>query len=456
MRPGRRARTPGKLVEEGPVDAVFEDPRHPYTVGLLRCIPRGGVRKDRERLDTIPGFLPSLGAELPTCVFVDRCGLAQDICRTEAPPFHDLGGGRHSRCHFWEQAHELPRAEPPAPLRVVVDADAEPVVRAEHLRKTFKQDGHEIHAVQEIALSLQPGETLGLVGESGSGKTTLARLLLGLTEPDEGSVVELDGKPIAGQDPQARRGGGPGAADRLPEPGRRAQPPLLDPPHHRAGRSRSCCDQSGRRGRGPRDRARALGPLRHAADQRPAGAAVGRPQAARGDRARVRGRAARRGLRRADVGARRLGPGGDPQPAGRAAGRQEGRVPVHLARPRRRALPVGSHRRALPRAADGARHRRAGLRARRTTRTPRRCCPRVPGLEGERRERIRLEGEIPSAADPPSGLRVPHPLPALAAATSAPRRSRRSRRYEPGHFMRCHIPLEELAEKQGAAEPPAP
>ena len=90
----------GRLVEEGPVQAVFDDPRHPYAVGLLRCLPHGGVRKDRERLDTIPGFLPQLGADLPACVFVDRCGLAQDICRREEPAFFDLGGGRHSRCHF--------------------------------------------------------------------------------------------------------------------------------------------------------------------------------------------------------------------------------------------------------------------------------------------------------------------------------------------------------------------
>ena len=55
----------GKLVEDGPAREVFDDPRHPYTVGLLRCIPRGGQRKDHGRLDTIPGFLPAPGAELP-------------------------------------------------------------------------------------------------------------------------------------------------------------------------------------------------------------------------------------------------------------------------------------------------------------------------------------------------------------------------------------------------------
>ena len=76
----------GRLVEEGPVETVLQDPRHPYTVGLLRCVPRGGVRKDHGRLDTIPGFLPSLGAELAGCVFADRCALADDRCRAEEPP----------------------------------------------------------------------------------------------------------------------------------------------------------------------------------------------------------------------------------------------------------------------------------------------------------------------------------------------------------------------------------
>ena len=75
----------GRLVEEGPVETVLHDPRHPYTVGLLRCMPRGGVRKDRGRLDTIPGFLPSLGASIPGCVFADRCALADERCRTEEP-----------------------------------------------------------------------------------------------------------------------------------------------------------------------------------------------------------------------------------------------------------------------------------------------------------------------------------------------------------------------------------
>src|ERR1700736_5802470 len=71
----------GELVEEGPATAVFADPRHPYPVGLLRCIPRRGQRKDRDRLDTIPGFLPAPGDAMTGCIFAPRCALAQDRCR---------------------------------------------------------------------------------------------------------------------------------------------------------------------------------------------------------------------------------------------------------------------------------------------------------------------------------------------------------------------------------------
>ena len=83
----------GRVVEQGPVDEVFNNPRHPYTVGLLRCIPRGGATKAKGKLDTIPGFLPGLGAELPGCVFADRCALKQDICVEKEPDLFELGDG---------------------------------------------------------------------------------------------------------------------------------------------------------------------------------------------------------------------------------------------------------------------------------------------------------------------------------------------------------------------------
>ena len=191
----------GRMVEQGPAQEVFDNPRHPYTVGLLRCIPRAGARKDQGKLDTIPGFLPGLGAELEGCVYADRCGLAQDICRREEPDLFDLGAGHRSRCHFHEKAQSLPRSEEPVP--VVAErkdgGNGIPVISTRNVRKTFHQEGHDVRAVEDITFNLAPGETLGLVGESGSGKTTLARLLLGLTAPDEGSVVELEGTPVAAQ-----------------------------------------------------------------------------------------------------------------------------------------------------------------------------------------------------------------------------------------------------------------
>jgi len=182
----------GRLVEEGPVETVLQDPRHPYTVGLLRCIPRGGVRKDHGRLDTIPGFLPPLGAELPGCVFADRCALADERCRTEEPPLIAVVAGHESRCWYHERASGLPREEAADLELPAVDRTGPPVVQLDGLTKTFRQRGHDVHALTDVSAAVWPGETLGLVGESGSGKTTLARTLLGIVPPTAG-VARLDG-----------------------------------------------------------------------------------------------------------------------------------------------------------------------------------------------------------------------------------------------------------------------
>ncbi len=184
----------GTLVEEGPVANILEDPRHPYTVGLIRCIPRGGARKDHGRLDSIPGFLPSIGEDLPGCVFAARCALAQPICTTEEPAAHAAGEGHFSRCHFHEQARELPRTvavELGRPLEV--DRSGDPLIRIDDVARVFRQHGADVHALAGVSAAIWPGETLGLVGESGSGKTTLARTLLGIVAPTRGTV-ELDGR----------------------------------------------------------------------------------------------------------------------------------------------------------------------------------------------------------------------------------------------------------------------
>ncbi|TFF23338.1 ABC transporter ATP-binding protein [Jiella endophytica] len=187
----------GKLVEEGPARALFSEPRHPYTAGLLRCLPRAGF-KGGPALDNIPGFPPVPGSITAGCVFAPRCGLAEERCRTEAPPLSDVGPGRGSRCHFHDRVDALPRmSEAPPVTTPERGPDVEPVLAIEHLSKTYQLPGNRrVQALRDVSLSLAPGETLGLVGESGSGKSTLANLILGLVEHDAGGAIRLDGAEI--------------------------------------------------------------------------------------------------------------------------------------------------------------------------------------------------------------------------------------------------------------------
>jgi peptide/nickel transport system ATP-binding protein len=186
----------GRLVEEGPTDEVLADPRHPYTVGLIRCIPREGVHKGNHRLQTIPGLLPAIGEQLPGCVFSARCVLAEETCRQQEPVLGEIGAGHTSRCHFHHRAanlaHAISREIADAPP---IDRSGMPLLRVDRLTKVFQQHG-TVQALRDVSVSLWPGETLGLVGESGSGKTTFAHALAGILEPTSGAI-ELDGRCLA-------------------------------------------------------------------------------------------------------------------------------------------------------------------------------------------------------------------------------------------------------------------
>ena len=86
--------------------------------------------------------------------------------------------------------------------------DATNVLEIEGLKTYIRLSRSTVHAVDGISLHIAPGETLGLVGESGSGKSSLARLLLGLSAPDAGGDLELDGErlqALAGERTQAQR-----------------------------------------------------------------------------------------------------------------------------------------------------------------------------------------------------------------------------------------------------------
>ncbi|MBI3710840.1 MAG: ABC transporter ATP-binding protein [Proteobacteria bacterium] len=89
----------GKVVEEAPVEQLFSHPRHPYTQGLIRSIPRidtAAIRKTR--LETIAGVVPSLLEPAQGCRFAPRCRFAKAICTEATPPLREVGAGHKVAC----------------------------------------------------------------------------------------------------------------------------------------------------------------------------------------------------------------------------------------------------------------------------------------------------------------------------------------------------------------------
>ena len=184
----------GQIVEQGVATEIFDDPKHPYTVGLLRSIPRRGVRKTERALATIPGVLPLIGSDLPTCVFVDRCPLADEQCRTEVPALAVVSGGRYSRCHHVDRIDQIDAEQPDVSVTMLSQHAQNPaLLELRNVSKTFRQRSTSIKALVDVQLDLGEGETLGIVGESGSGKSTLAKAVLGIEHADVGGSVSLDG-----------------------------------------------------------------------------------------------------------------------------------------------------------------------------------------------------------------------------------------------------------------------
>ncbi len=88
----------GRIVETGSVDILFENPVHPYTHGLMSCVPDPGA--GHARLMTIPGQAPKPGEIRDGCPFAPRCSYAQDVCRRGELPRVDVSGGHWALCHF--------------------------------------------------------------------------------------------------------------------------------------------------------------------------------------------------------------------------------------------------------------------------------------------------------------------------------------------------------------------
>lgn len=94
----------GKVVEESPVEALFEEPLHPYTAALLASIPR--MYGKQERLYMIEGTVPNLLCLPEGCAFAPRCSLVKPVCLEKRPPLVDLGDGRGVRCWLYHKEEE--------------------------------------------------------------------------------------------------------------------------------------------------------------------------------------------------------------------------------------------------------------------------------------------------------------------------------------------------------------
>ena len=86
----------GKVVEEGEVRTIFKEPKHPYTIGLIKSTPQ--IKEKVDRLYSIPGNVPSLNNMPKGCTFAPRCEFASERCRTQAPPLFSITGEHKSRC----------------------------------------------------------------------------------------------------------------------------------------------------------------------------------------------------------------------------------------------------------------------------------------------------------------------------------------------------------------------
>ena len=194
----------GRIVETGPTRTLFHNPRHPYTQGLLRAVPRLD-HPPKQPLPTISGSVPNL-LHLPVgCRFRARCPWAQERCAQEEPNLLPVAEGHRSACWVMPAFDATtPTGEQTSCGRSIMSEQngydgagtvGKELIRVENLTKHFPLRGGlwgrsqgVVRAVDTVSFTVMQGETLGLVGESGSGKSTLGRLLLRLLEPTLGKA----------------------------------------------------------------------------------------------------------------------------------------------------------------------------------------------------------------------------------------------------------------------------
>jgi len=199
----------GEIVELAPTETIFHNPMHPYTMGLMRCLPDVDAPKGTRTLHPIPGRVPS-PANLPNgCIFSPRCELARAGCSIEHPALIEIEPGHLVRClrrgadwegvkQIWATAESMQEQAPIQRDGTVNENVLEVKAAKVYYPVPFKtvaglfgmEKRQYVHASDDVSFTVKRGRTLGIVGESGCGKSTIAKAIVGL-EPIFAGQVEF-------------------------------------------------------------------------------------------------------------------------------------------------------------------------------------------------------------------------------------------------------------------------
>ncbi len=187
-----------RMAEQAAATALFAQPLHPYTAGLLRSVPRLD-RPRGARLETIDGAPPDLLDPPPGCRFAPRCAWRVDACVQALPELLEVAPQRWSACLRAPEILQQVAANASSSVAGVTKTldHAVPLLQVRGLKTYFDigSDRPPLRAVDDLSFDIVRGETLGLVGESGCGKSTVGRSLLRLEQATAGQIL-FDGTEV--------------------------------------------------------------------------------------------------------------------------------------------------------------------------------------------------------------------------------------------------------------------